>query len=102
MLDAAREARGHLGDGILAINGDEIGERREQGGIGQHFRLDAVMQRLFPGVENVSQSILLLSPVAGAARWSSCLTQAGFPLFRNPGLVEIDQYTPGVAPRGTE
>jgi len=60
MMDAPREASRHFGDGILAIDADKIGERRIQGGIGEHLRLDTVMQRLFPGVEDVSERCLPL------------------------------------------
>lgn len=43
-----RQAVGHLGHGVLAISPDEVGERCEQRGIGEHLGLDAVMQRLLP------------------------------------------------------
>ncbi len=60
VMDAPREASRHFCDGILAIDADKIGERRKQGGIGEHLRLDTVMQRLFPGVEDVSERCLPL------------------------------------------
>ena len=60
MMDAARQTGRHLGDGVLAVYADEIGKRREQGRIGEHLRLDAVMQRLFPSIENISERRLLL------------------------------------------
>jgi hypothetical protein len=55
MMDAAREARRHFCDGILTIDGDKVGERGEQGGIGKSFGLDAVVQCFFPGVDNVTK-----------------------------------------------
>ena len=61
-MDAPRQASRHLCHGILAIDADEIGERRKQGGVGEHLRLDAVMQRLFPGVENVSERLPASAP----------------------------------------
>jgi len=61
VLNAAGEAAGHLGHGILAIGSDEIGKCCEQRGVGQHLRLDAVTQSLFPRIEDVSQSGLLPS-----------------------------------------
>ncbi len=63
MLDAAGQPARHLGNGILTVDADKVRERREQGCVRQHFRLDAVMQRLFPSIEDVSQSGLLLSVV---------------------------------------
>jgi hypothetical protein len=49
-MDATRKSVRHLGDGIFAIGADQIGKRGEQGGIGEHLGLDAVMQSLFPGI----------------------------------------------------
>ena len=39
MVDAAREPGRHFGHGILAIDGDEIGKRSKQRGIGEHLGL---------------------------------------------------------------
>ena len=70
MVDAARQPGGHLGDGVLAIDADQIGERGEQGRVGKHLRLDAVMQGLLPGVEDISERRLLQGlAFSGGRRW---------------------------------
>jgi hypothetical protein len=64
-MNAARETRCHLSDGILSIDADKVGKRGEECGIGKRPRLDAVMQRLFPRVEDVTERSL---PVRIASR----------------------------------
>jgi len=59
VTDAPRQPVRHFRDCVLAIGIDEIGQRGKQRGIGEHLRLDAVMQRLFPRVENILERRLL-------------------------------------------
>src|SRR5262245_19685443 len=80
-MDAAREPGRHLGDGILAIDADQVGEGGEQGGVGEHLRLDAVVQRLFPRIEYVSERLLLQRLAFGGSRRSSCRSQFWRPLL---------------------
>jgi len=63
MLDTARKTAGHLGYCVLAIGRDEVGKGCEQRGVGEHLRLDAVTQRLFPSIEDVSERRLRPSVV---------------------------------------
>ena len=84
MLDAAGQPAGHLGHGVLAVSRDEIGERRKQRGIGQHLRLDAVMQRLFPCIEDVSQSLLAPSLVLSGLSCTLCRLQWGITCSSRP------------------
>ena len=55
---------------VLAIDADKIGECCEQGCVGEHLRLDAVMQRLFPSIEDVSERRLFQGLVFGGTRRS--------------------------------
>src|SRR5207344_65 len=84
MLDAAGQPAGHLGHGVLAVSRDEIGERRKQRGIGQHLRLDAVMQRIFPRIEDVSQSLLAPSLVLSGLSCTLCRLQWVSPVLHVP------------------
>ena len=54
VVDAPRQAIGHRGYRVFAIGRNEIAQRCEQRGIGQHFGLYAVMKGLFPGVHYVA------------------------------------------------
>src|SRR6185437_9171441 len=93
VMDAPRQARGHLSHRILAIDADEIGESREHGGIGEHLRLDALMQRLFPGVEDISERLLLLRLALGGTRRSRCRSQLWCPLLGCRSVRERHNYT---------
>jgi hypothetical protein len=75
VMDAAREPGRHLGHGILAIDGDEVGKRGEQRGIGEHLGLYAVMQRLFPRIEDIPQRGVFLGRICRAAQVSLCRLQ---------------------------
>ena len=79
VLNAAGEPAGHFGHGVLAVSRNEIGECREQRGIGEHLRLDAVMQRLFPRIEDVSESLLAPSLVLCGLSCTLCWLQRGIP-----------------------
>jgi len=63
VLNSTRKAGRHLPYGILAIDADQIGKGGEQRRIGQAFRLNAVMQRLLPSVQDIAQRGLLLTVV---------------------------------------
>lgn len=60
MMDAARETRCHLGHGIFAVDIDKVCEGNEQRGIGQHFRLNALVKRIFPSIKEIAERGLLL------------------------------------------
>ena len=51
-----------------SIDVDEIGKRGKQSGVGEHFGLDAVVQRLFPSIEDVSERRLLMRSAFRASR----------------------------------
>src|SRR4029078_1403653 len=81
MLDAAGQSARPLGHGILAVGLDEVGNGCEQPALGEHLGLDAVMQRLLPRIEDVSQSFLALSLVVRGLSCTLCRLQRGIPLF---------------------
>src|SRR4029079_5599348 len=87
MLDAVRQSARHLGHGILAVGLDEVGKGCEQRGVGEHLGLDAVMQRLLPRIEDVSQSFLALSLVVRGLSYTLDRLQRGIsPVLRDPCL----------------
>ena len=84
--DASGQPIRHLRDRVLAINVDEVGERGKQGGIGKHLRLDAVMQRIFPSIEDVSERRLLMRRAFRASQHVPCPAQFLCPLSLAEGV----------------
>ena len=95
MVNATGQAARHFRDRVLPIDVDEIGKRGKQSGVGEHFRLDAVVQGVFPGIEDVSKRRLLLRLVFRGSRRLPYRPQLWRPLVAG-GHRETSQFTPPV------
>ena len=60
VADARAETFGERGGGVLAIGGDEFGERGEQAGLRQAIAVDAVEARFRPGLLQIAERHALL------------------------------------------
>src|SRR5262245_44952154 len=55
VADAVRQALGVACRGILAVGGDELGERGEQAGLREAIAVDSIETRLGPGLSQIAE-----------------------------------------------
>src|ERR1700746_210065 len=82
VADAGGEIFGITRRGLFAVGRNKLGESEEQRGLRQAIAVDAVVQRLRPGVLKIAERDAFLVAFGQSAAWREIVRRCRHPLVR--------------------